>query len=218
MEGTTRKETALAALTAGIEKLTTSDAWQAWLDMQSRFHQYSFYNCLLIQSQFEGATRVAGFHAWRKLGRNVRKVEKGIWILAPMTRRVTEGDATDEDGKRIVSGFKAVPVFDVSQTDGASLPEVCSRLQGDDTSGAYAQLIAVAHGLGFIVEDAELPGGINGDCTHDLHRIRVDVRNAPAQRVKTLAHEIAHAILHEKFEDRAVAELEAESVAYVICS
>ena len=50
--------------------------------MQSRFHKYSFYNCLLIQSQFQGATRIAGFHAWRKLGRNVRKGEKGIWILA----------------------------------------------------------------------------------------------------------------------------------------
>jgi hypothetical protein len=67
------------------------------------------------------------------------------------------------------------------------------------------------------VEDAELPGSVNGDCTHELHRIRVEISNSPAQRVKTLAHEIGHALLHEQFDNRALAELEAESTAYVIC-
>ena len=129
-----------------------------------------------------------------------------------MTRRV------DEKGRRIVSGFKAVQVFDVSQTEGEDLPEVCTRLEGEDVTGAYGRLLTVAHSIGFTVEDAELPGSVNGDCVHDLHCIRLKVRNSPVQRVKTLAHEIAHAILHETFEDRALAELEAESVAYVVCS
>ena len=63
-----------------------------------------------------------------------------------------------------------------------------------------------------------MPGSTNGDCTYELHRIRVEVSNSPAQRVKTLAHEIAHAILHEGFKDRRLAELEAESTAYVVCA
>ena len=61
-------------------------------------------------------------------------------------------------------------------------------------------------------------GGVNGDCTHDLHRIRVEATKSPAQRVKTLAHELAHAFLHGEAHDRALGELEAESTAYVALS
>jgi len=75
----------------------------------------------------------------------------------------------------------------------------------------------VAQSIGFTVEDHEFDGTTTGDCTHSGQRIRVETRSTPAQRVKTLAHEIAHALLHEKFESRALAELEAESTAYVVC-
>jgi antirestriction protein ArdC len=189
--------------------------------MQSRFHQYSFNNAILILLQTEGrATRVAGFHAWRKLGRNVRKGEKGIRILAPMTRKVRDDDETpDPDaGARVLLGFKAVPVFDIAQTDGEPLPEIASRLQGDDPQGAYAGLTEVAQSIGFSVEDADFSDERNGDCSFAEHRIRVRAGNAPAQRVKTLAHELAHALLHENHDDRALAELEAESVAFVVCA
>ncbi len=77
--------------------------------------------------------------------------------------------------------------------------------------------MAAAASLGFAVEDASLPPGVNGDCSHDLRRIRVEAANRPAQRVKTLAHEMAHAVLHADFSDRPLAELEAESTAYVVC-
>jgi hypothetical protein len=63
------------------------------------------------------------------------------------------------------------------------------------------RLIEFAISIGFTVEDAELPGSINGDCTHELHRIRVEISNSPAQRVKTLAREIGHALLHEQFDN-----------------
>ena len=110
-----------------------------------------------------------------------------------------------------------MPVFDIAQTDGEELPSVCSRLDGDDTDGHYDQLCTVARSIGFSVEDHEFGGSTNGDCCHSEHRIRVETRNTPAQRVKTLAHEIAHALLHQKYDSRALAELEAESVAYVVC-
>jgi antirestriction protein ArdC len=205
----------IAQLTEGISDLTTSDEWQRYLDFQGRFHRYSFGNVLLIAAQCHEATRVAGFNAWRKLNHFVRKGEKAIWILAPMVYR--NADAEDGEDDRVIRGFKFVPVFDVAQTDGEELSSICNRLDGVDPDGLYAQLLTVAESIGFTVEDHEIAVCTNGDCSHSEHRIRVETTNSPAQRVKTLAHEIAHALLHEKFDDRALAELEARSTAYVVC-
>ena len=178
-------------LTEGIANLTSSENWQHYLDFQSRFHRYSFGNVLLIAAQCHEATRVAGFNAWRKMNRFVRKGEKAIWILAPMVYK--NADAEDGENDRVIRGFKFVGVFDVAQTDGEELPSICNRIDGDDPAGLYAQLVTVAESIGFSVEDHEFGGSTNGDCTYDLHRIRVEAHNTPAQRVKTLAHEITHA-------------------------
>jgi len=177
-------------------------------------------NTLLIQLQCPEATRVAGFRAWRQLDRQVRKGEKAIWILAPVTRKRGDDAADDDDdgdGKRILA-FKPACVFDISQTDGEPLPEVCSRLDGAAPEGVYDHLIEVAHSIGYSVEEDYLPGSCNGDCNFVKHHIRVEVTNAPAQQVKTLVHELTHAMLHESTQDRALAELEAESVAFVVCA
>jgi len=214
MHARTRFAGLIDQLTEGITTLTTSERWQRYLDVQSRFHRYSVNNVLLIGAQRPDATRVAGFNAWRRLDRTVRKGEKAIWILAPMVYKTDESEAEE---RRSVRGFKFVPVFDVMQTDGPELPSICHRLEGDDGSEHYNGLVAVAQSIGFTVEDHEFTGSTNGDCSHAERRIRVEPRNAPAQRVKTLAHEIAHSVLHEHFDRRAVAELEAESTAYVVC-
>ncbi|MHB1519573.1 MAG: ArdC-like ssDNA-binding domain-containing protein [Acidimicrobiales bacterium] len=202
-------------LAEGISNLTASEEWQHYLTFQSRFHHYSFNNVLLIAAQCHEASQVAGFNAWRKMNRFVRKGEKAIWILAPMVYRNAEVE--DGEDERIIRGFKWVPVFDVAQTDGTDLPTICNHLGGDDPAGHYATLLQVARSIGFTVEDHEFDGSTNGDCTHSEHRIRVETRNTPAQRAKTLAHEIAHALLHGQFDSRALAELEAESTAYVVC-
>jgi antirestriction protein ArdC len=184
--------------------------------VQARFHRYSFANTVLILCQCPTASRVAGFHTWRRLGRQVRRGEHAIWILAPVTRRVDADDAS-EQSTRVVAGFRPVPVFAEDQTDGDPLPEVCARLGGDDPRGAYAGLLQVASLLGFTVEDHAFDGETNGDCSHALRRIRIEVTLAPAHRAKTLAHELAHALLHADASDRALAELEAESVAFIVC-
>jgi len=201
-------------LTEGISNLTSSEAWQRHLDFQSRFHRYSFGNVLLIAAQCHEATQVAGFNAWRKMNRFVRKGEKALWILAPMVYK--NADAEDGENEKVIRGFKFVPVFDVAQTDGEELPTVCNRLTGGDSENRYATLVSVARSIGFDVQEHEFDGSTNGDCCHSEHRIRVEFRITPAQRVKTLAHEIAHAMLHETFDSRALAELEAESTAYVV--
>jgi antirestriction protein ArdC len=219
----TDKTNILERLAEGITLLTSSERWEEWLTMQSRFHSYSFNNTLLILGQKPEASRVAGFNAWRKLDRFVQKGEKCIWILAPM---VYKTDAVDEvkaeEPAKVIRGFKPVAVFDISQTDGAELQEVCARLSGEDDDGLYGRLCAVANTLGFAVVDADDLNGANGVCTHDEHRIQVLAGNALAQRVKTLAHELGHAILHapgpDRPDNRGVLELEAESVAYVVCA
>jgi antirestriction protein ArdC len=203
-------------LADGVSKLTSSEEWQDYLDFQSRFYRYSPSNVLLIAAQRHDATRVAGFGGWRKLHRWVRKGEKAIWILAPKVFESAESEDGEDEG-RIVRGFRRVPVFDVTQTDGEALPSVCARLEDDDHFGNYAKLVALAESIGFVVEDHAFPGSTNGDCSQSEHRIRVEVSNSPAQRVKTLAHELAHAHLHQSFESRALAEMEAESTAYVVC-
>lgn len=217
----------------GIAELTSSEEWIRWLDTQRRFHDYSFNNVLLILKQRPDATRVAGFRAWLQMGRHVRKGEKGIQILAPMVRKMkvgedlagysTEHGTVDDDGFiRRVSGFKVAHVFDIAQTDGDDLPDLpAHRLSGDHPTDAYTRLREFAHSIGYTVEEDYLPGSRNGDCNFAEHRIRVEVTNDAAQQVKTLAHELAHALLHDPktFDgSRELAELEAESVAYVVCS
>jgi antirestriction protein ArdC len=211
----TDRDRLLDTLTEGIETLTTSVAWRAHLEAQGRFHRYSFSNALLICRQDPDASRVAGFATWKSFGRAVRKGERAIWILAPMTGRRMRTAEGEE--RRPILGFRPVAVFDVAQTDGEPLPEVCRNLVGDDPAASFDALVCRAARLGYTVEITELPGTTNGDCSFARRRIRIECRNGPAQRVKTLAHELAHALLHEGTDDRQLAELEAESTAFVVC-
>ena len=129
-------------LADGVRDLTTSRGWQGYLGAARRLHNNSFANTLLIQGQMSTATRVAGFHAWRSMGRNVRRGEHASWILAPVTRRRDEDAAADADKEpksRVAIAFRVVPVFDMSQTD-EPLPEVATRLNGDDPDNAFDPL------------------------------------------------------------------------------
>src|SRR5262249_4735 len=138
------------------------------------------------------------------------------------SRTKVEDEATGEE-RTIVSSpraFRVVHVFDISQTEGDALPESpAHRLQGESVEGAWDELTGFAQRLEFTVQISDhLPGETNGDCAHLLQRIRVREGLSPAQSTKTLAHEIAHAIMHEgTIESRERAELEAESVAYIVC-
>jgi len=133
---------------------------------------------------------------------------------------VSEGEDVSE-----IRGFKLVPVFDISQTEGPDLPDVVSKLEGLAPEGVFERLTEFAHSIGFRVERPEsLDSGANGDTTHSLGLIRVVSANSEAQQAKTLAHEIGHALLHDPEYAtnmelaRGLKELEAESTAYVICT
>ena len=213
----------LEGLSAGIAELTTSEMWTQYLDVQSKFYRYSPNNVMLLLLQNENVTRVAGYKKWKELGRQVMAKESALRILAPMTYKRDdglEGEKTSE-----IRGFKMVPVFDISQTEGPELPDVVSKLEGLAPEGVFEKLTVFAESIGFRVERPEsLESGANGDTTHSEGRIRVVASNSEAQQAKTLAHEIGHALLHDpespatKDVARGLKELEAESCAYVICT
>ena len=111
-----------------------SETLQQYLKAMGRFHRYSVGNAILIQLQKPDAAHVAGFRAWQKLGRHVKKGEHGIAIMAPVVyrKKVQDGDRDVE----VVSTFKTAYVFDISQTEGRPMPEF-ARARGDP--GAYLE-------------------------------------------------------------------------------
>src|ERR1051326_3181555 len=115
MSASDKAQELLAKLHSGIETLVSGDDWKRALQVQARFHKYSFYNSLLIALQRPDATYVGGMKTvWNKLGRYVRKGEKAIWILAPMTKKVINEETGE--ARYVSSGFfKSVPVFDIAQ-------------------------------------------------------------------------------------------------------
>lgn len=223
----TKLNAALARLQQGIENLLSSGQWQAFLRFQSRFHSYSFCNQLLIYSQCPHACRVAGYRSWQQLGRQVRKGEKGISILAPLRYRLDpDADSQDPDSPEwVLAGFKPVSVFDVSQTDGEPLPQIIHPLYGED-SGLFQALLDFAAQESIPV--TRIPSeeiGANGVCRFNrggaVESIAIASDLSPLHQAKTLVHELAHAFLHAQEEYsqhdvRSRCEVEAESIAFIV--
>ncbi|MFI8526287.1 ArdC-like ssDNA-binding domain-containing protein [Promicromonospora sukumoe] len=239
-------------LTSAVEQLVTGDDWRRAIEFAARFRSRLFNNSLLIWAQHAAAhetgrvpdpypTRVAGFKQWKALGRSVDKGQAGYQILAPVTARV----AVTEDGswRRLSKGEKPEPgetaknrmvqvrpayVWDVSQTSGEPLPAqpAPTLLQGEAPSGLWDGLALQVRAAGFTLHeapDAASIGSANG-VTHWLKRtVHVRADMDPAARVKTLAHELGHVILHDRDNDdavvhRGIAEVEAESFALMVAA
>jgi hypothetical protein len=208
-------------LVEGVRSLVDSDRWAEYLAMRARFHDYSTRNVWLILCQHPDATRVAGFKTWQSLGRQVRKGEHALWILAPCPHRrveTIETPAGSEEREYAWTTFRTVPVFDVSQTDGDDLPQPAERLHGDDALGLAQRVADLVAERGFSFSFEEIPGETNGRTDFEERTVVVDRSLDPAMRAKTAVHELAHVILHAEHRDmpRPLKELEAESVAYLV--
>ena len=195
-----------------------SEALTRYLTTMSRFHRYSWGNCLLIAFQMPDATHVAGFRRWLELGRHVRKGESGIGILAPLAYRKREESDGDRDGDEVtLRGFKVVHVFDISQTEGDALPELGS-IEGnvDDLLPRMEDLLRRS-GISLVYED--LGHGTKG--VSRKGEIAIACGLPPPERMAVMAHEVAHELMHtiEQREglSKTVRETEAEAVAYVVC-
>ncbi len=208
---------AIEELTQALER-GHSGKLKEYLAAMARFHRYSLFNVMLIASQRPNATRVAGYHKWREFGRFVKKGAKGIFILAPiLAKKAADQDAPEEEPARPPVGFRAVYVFDFSDTEGEPLPELASA-QGDP-AGYTERLKAFTVERGIQLEYSEAIFPAQGQCSPG--RITLLPDQSPAEEFATLAHEIAHALLHQQ-ERRAettkrVRETEAEAVAFVVC-
>jgi antirestriction protein ArdC len=211
-------------LETAFDALTTGENWQRMLKVASTFHRYSLNNLMLIVLQRPDATNVAGYRTWQTLGRQVRKGEKALRIFAPILRRSVEdnGDDGTTDGRALV-GFKAVAVFDVAQTEGDPLPDVefPTLLAGEAPAGLWDALAAQVRARGFTLARADCPPA-NGTTDWRTRTVTVRPDVDDAQAVKTLAHELAHVVLHDPIDrpddhHRGRREVEAESVAYIVC-
>lgn len=201
-------------------KAGRSETLLRYLDAMSRFHSYSWNNSLLILLQMPMASHVAGYRKWLELGRHVRQGEKGIGIMAPMVyRKKSDSDdqaSVDKDQRRLI-GFRIVHVFDVSQTDGANLPEL-SSLQGD-VGHLLPSLEELVGSCGIRLLTEQLAPGVKG--VSRKGEIGISDSLSGAERFAVLAHELAHEWMHDETQradrNRTVRETEAEAVAYVVC-
>ena len=211
-------QAALVKIEAGIEAVRDSDRFREYLAFCGRFHKYSFANQMLIWTQRPHAQLVAGFHTWLTLGRHVRKGEKGIMILAPMTHKRKAESQDDESEEQTHLYFRPVYVFEVTQTEGNELPSPVRKLQGDD-AGRWVRLAEVASAEGLTVSREARPDeSANGFYLRTERRIWVSPNLEPLQAVKTLAHELSHHLANhtEKQHSRDEAEMVAESSAFVV--
>lgn len=215
-----KTQSIIQQLEQGVRDVFESNRYQDYLKTMARFHQYSYANSLLILLQRPTATRVAGVKSWNAMGRSVNSGEHGIAILAPIIQKI-KPLTPDENEKSILKGYRVCHVFDVLQTTGADLPSLISTLHGDVAN--YADLMnAVISVAGCPVAFEKIEGGAKGYYMPGSHRIVVGEDLSELHAIKTLLHETAHSILHRRTEnqeikDRSTKEVEAESVAFVVC-
>jgi hypothetical protein len=241
IDGITPKEkleSLMKVLEQGVKDVFTSGKYQEYLTVMSRFHHYSYRNCMLILLQMPEATRVAGFGTWTGLKRSVIKGAKGIRILAPIISKKKDDNPLDgfvdnqtselvEPKKTTSMYFRVVSVFDVSQTTGEDLPTLADELRGDWTE-ANDVLEAIRQIAPCPIELKPIAGAAKGFYSRTAKRIVIREGMAPAQTIKTAIHELAHARLHDPDnragenvgecteKNRAIREVEAESIAFVV--
>jgi len=181
-------------------------------------NKWSLGNKLIMR--LHGTNDARGYRQWEEVGRHVRKGAKAFYILGPVykTIKVTEKE-TDEFGnevevekeKKVLVGFKEIPVFAYEDTEGKELP------QPDYKPATMPPLAPVAQKYGVRVAYGPFAGRFYGYyqpatnsimlCTHD-----VDV----------FFHELAHAVHHHtcgplKGGQDPKQEIVAETVAAVLC-
>lgn len=215
-------------LEQGVLEAFQGDNFKKYLEVIGRFHKYSSNNCILIAMQKPEATLVAGFKSWQtNFKRNVKKGEKSIKILAPIPHKFKR-EIQNENGEKEIqeikyTTFRAISVFDISQTEGEELPTICKKLTGDVE--CFQELVKKLENVSPVPVNYEvIDGAASGFYSHVTNSITVSSEISEQQTVKTLIHEITHSILHnqetgaEKDVDKRTKEVQAESVAYTVCS
>ena len=213
----------------GVKGFMTSDKFKDYLNVMSKFHKYSFSNSLLIAFQRPDSTIVAGYTTWKKMGRQVNKGAKSIKILAPSPykKKVETEVINSKTGKKEKAEeevtkmcFKAVSVFDISDTVGKELPKLCDELKGESK---YLDIVKDVTkeltGIEVVYED--IKNGAKGYFALKENKIAIKNGLSKLHEEKTIIHELSHALLHSNMKKdgitRSAAETQAEAIAYVVC-
>lgn len=226
-------------LEKSIQDFMESEKYKTFLSSMAKFHNYSLNNQILIAVQKPDSTLCAGYTTWQKQNRYVKKGEKGIRIICPAPYKkeylkdvidkttgkpelLPDGKAKQEIVQKVIPFFKVGYVYDISQTEGQPLPEVTHRLKGDLDSDLKRLKEALLEVSPVPVAFQPVEGSANGFYSPTAGEIVVDSTLSEKQSLKTLIHETAHALLHNpetasSQSTRETKEVEAESVAYVVC-
>ena len=232
----------MQSLESGVEELFTSNRYQEFLKTMAKFHNYSFNNTMLIAMQRPDATLVTSYKNWQSMGRQVMKGEKGITIIAPAPyKKMKEKEVLDENQRPImgtdgkpkteqvevtVPHFKAVTVFDIAQTSGEPIQTLSPELLTAAVQDFDSFMQAIQKISPVPIRFDEIDGNANGYYHNADKEIVIKKGLSESQTLKTAIHETAHAKLHDKEimeslgveKDRLTKEVEAESVAYCVCS
>jgi hypothetical protein len=218
-------------LLSDVENVRSSEEFLAFLAFNSKFRKYSVYNTILIWIQKRDATKVAGYHQWKKkFFRVVKKGATPISIYAPMSKKVEEEDLNGEIVEKRYQFFRPVTVFDISDTEAIDeRGEIPPSLdwKGDDSPNEVADKLSqyaedLADIMGVEVTHEDAMGGEGGWSSGG--KINITKGNAGVFKARTFIHEIAHELLHQKEKslfhidesDREIRELQADSVAYIV--
>lgn len=226
-------------LEKSIQDFMESEKYKTFLSSMAKFHNYSLNNQILIAVQKPDSTLCAGYTTWQKQNRYVKKGEKGIRIICPAPYKkeylkdvidkttgkpelLPDGKAKQEIVQKVIPFFKVGYVYDISQTEGQPLPEIADILEGDLGEGLKSLKEAMLQVSPVPVSFQPIDGEANGFYSPTAGEIVVDSTLSEKQSLKTLIHETAHAILHNpetasSQSTRETKEVEAESVAYVVC-
>ena len=232
----------MQSLESGVEELFTSNRYQEYLKTMAKFHNYSFNNTMLIAMQRPDATLVTSYKNWQSMGRQVMKGEKGITIIAPAPyKKMKEKEVLDENQRPImgtdgkpktekvevtVPHFKAVTVFDIAQTSGEPIQTLAPELLTAAVQDFDSFMQAIQKISPVPIRFDEIDGNANGYYHNADKEIVIKKGLSESQTLKTAIHETAHAKLHDREimeslgveKDRLTKEVEAESVAYCVCS
>jgi len=218
-------EASVNQLATETDEARQSELFQSWLNAMAQFSHYSWNNQLLIACQRPAASsgQVAGFNAWRKLGRHVKKGAKGIAILAPCVYR-KKADDTKEDSPTVkrLSGFKTAYVFCESDTDGEPLPALTYGAESGGEELLTRLEWVTEEDLNIVLDYEEIKeDGVEGYSAGGRIVIRTSL--SPTAKAGVVVHELAHELLHKRDKqpdavnkNRQQRELEAEAIAYVV--
>ena len=204
-------------LVASVENMTDKE-YQGMLDSMVKFHQYSFYNQMILM--FHNCSQVAGYKRWQELERSVKKGSKAVWILAPayykkkVTVKNEEGEEEEKEERKLY--FRSVPVFDISDTEGKEI----ERGLTTRSKVNFSEAKEAAEKLGFSVKLKPLEITTGGYIKE--RAITLNSNLSDTEHVGTLIHELSHGLLEHINGNNGelpekLKEQQAETATYLTC-